>query len=162
MKHLLCATLLGTALLATPHISFAHKATAVKSDGICKQPWSRATAGQNGAVFMSLGCIAGDTLLKAESDVAERVELHTHIQEGDTFRMREVDSIEVPAGKQVELKPGGLHLMLMGLKKELEKGQSFEVTLHFKKAGTQKITVPVKSAGAKSASCGCCASSKKS
>jgi copper(I)-binding protein len=88
---------------------------------------------------------APDKLLGASSEVAGRVELHTMEMEGDVMRMREVGTIEVPAGKTVELKPGGLHIMFMDLKKPLANGSSFPLTLRFEKAGEMKINVQVQS-----------------
>ncbi|MCX7619288.1 MAG: copper chaperone PCu(A)C [Acidimicrobiales bacterium] len=63
---------------------------------------------------------------------------------GSTMQMKPVDAIELPAGKTVELKPGGLHVMLIDLTKPLETGSSFELTLRFEKAGTKTVTVTVK------------------
>ena len=58
--------------------------------------------------------------------------------------MQQVQKIEVPAGEVVQLKPGGFHIMLMDVKKDLKAGDSFDVTLTFEKAGTKKVTATVK------------------
>lgn len=62
------------------------------------------------------------------------------------MHMQPVDRIEVPAGRTVELKPGGLHIMLMDVKRTLEPGETIEVTLQFEKAGTQSVTAEVREA----------------
>ncbi|WP_245837798.1 copper chaperone PCu(A)C [Niveispirillum lacus] len=115
-------------------------------------PFSRASAPQAkaGAAFMTLSIDAGaDKLLGASSPVAETVELHTHLMEGGIARMRPVEGgIAVTAGTPTELKPGGLHIMLMGLKAPLKQGESFPLTLKFEKAGEVPVTVPVQGPGA--------------
>ncbi|MAP24358.1 MAG: hypothetical protein CMM87_02350 [Rickettsiales bacterium] len=121
--------------------------------------FARATNGKNGAVFMTLKN-EGNRMhklisAKVSDPIAEKCELHTHVVEGNTYRMRKIPSIEVPAGSQVQLKPGGLHVMLMGLKKHLVQGQTFDLTLVFGSGANVNVEVPIKSAGAMSASCGC-------
>ena len=90
---------------------------------------------------------APDRVVSASSPVAERVELHETIRDGDVMRMREVEAIELPAGQTVELKPGGLHLMLMGLKAPLKAGETVPVTLKFEKAGDVTVQLNVEGAG---------------
>jgi copper(I)-binding protein len=68
--------------------------------------------------------------------------------EGDVMRMRQLDAIELPAGKAVEFKPGGLHLMFMDLKAPLAAGATVPLTLRFEKAGEQTVQVPVRAAAA--------------
>lgn len=110
-------------------------------------PWARATAhGQRaGGAFLKLENrgSADDKLLSARADVAESVEMHSMTTEGDVMRMRQVTAIGLPGGQSVELKPGGLHLMLMGLKYPLRAGSSFPLTLKFERAGEVKIDVKV-------------------
>ena len=110
-------------------------------------PWARPTgAGQAvGGGFMTLtnGGTAADRLVAVSTAVSASVELHTMRMEGDVMRMRQVEAIELPAGGSVELKPGGLHLMLMGLKQPLKPGDTFPLTLRFEKAGEVVVTVNV-------------------
>jgi copper(I)-binding protein len=111
-----------------------------------QDPWARPTAqGQPvaGGFMRIVGGATGDRLLSASAGVSERVELHTMSMDGDVMRMREVSAIEVPAGQTVELKPGGLHLMFMGLKAPLQAGTQFPVTLRFEKAGEVQATLRV-------------------
>lgn len=115
-------------------------------------PYARATvSGQpTGGAYLSISNAgaAGDKLVSASAAVSASVELHEMKMDGTVMRMREVSGIEVPAGKAVELKPGGLHIMLMGLKAPLKEGDKFPLKLKFEKAGEVTVTVNVEGAGA--------------
>ncbi|MBC7906647.1 MAG: copper chaperone PCu(A)C [Rhodospirillaceae bacterium] len=117
-----------------------------------KSAWARATPPKAaaGGAFLSVTNTgaAADTLLRASSDVAKTVELHTHLQQGEVMRMMAVDKIEVPPGQTVALAPGGLHIMLIGLKQPLAEGTSFPLELTFANAGKVTVTVDVKAIGA--------------
>lgn len=109
-------------------------------------PWARPTAaGQvaGGGYLKLTNAGAADRLLSASSEVAESVELHTMSMDGNVMRMRQVEAIDLPAGQTVELKPGGLHIMFMGLKAPLKEGDKFPVKLKFEKAGEVTVTVNV-------------------
>ena len=109
-------------------------------------PYARATApGQPaGGGYLSLSNAgANDRLLSASAEVSKAVELHTMTMEGDVMRMRQVEAIELPAGKKVELKPGGLHIMFIGLKAPLKQGDKFPLKLKFEKAGEVTVEVNV-------------------
>ena len=111
-------------------------------------PYARATApGQPaGGGYLSLSNAgANDRLLSASAEVSKAVELHTMTMEGDVMRMRQVEGIDIAAGQTVELKPGGLHIMFIGLKAPLKQGESFPMKLTFEKAG--EVTVNVKVEG---------------
>ena len=104
-----------------------------------EKAYAFATAPQqkNGAVFgviRNLGVehLSGKDLVvhKAESDVAERIELHTHEMDGDTMMMREVERYDLPDGKVLTLEPMGYHIMLIGLKEPLKEGESFPMTVY--------------------------------
>lgn len=117
-------------------------------------PWARASAGgmaKAGAAFLTIknAGAADDRLVGAKADVSGKVELHTHIKEGDLMKMRQVHAIDVPAGKTVALQPGGLHVMFMGLKAPFKEGDHFPLTLVFEKAGDVTVDVAVEGAGAK-------------
>jgi copper(I)-binding protein len=107
-------------------------------------PWARATpegAGK-GAAYLILKNhgTAPDKLIAAQSQIADRLELHEHIHEGGVMKMRKVSGgIAIPADGTVEFKPGGYHIMLLGLKQRLQEGQRFPMKLTFAKAG--EITV---------------------
>jgi len=110
-------------------------------------PYARATApGQpTGGGYLKLENKGGgdDRLLSARAGVSASVELHSMAMEGDVMRMRQVDGVALPAGKTVELKPGGFHLMFVGLKAPLKDGDKFPMTLKFEKAGEVEVTVNV-------------------
>lgn len=114
-----------------------------------EHPYARVTApGQPvGGAFMTIANGgADDRLLSVSSDVAKSVELHMMAMKGDVMQMRQVDAIDLKAGQRVELKPGGYHVMFMGLKAPLKAGDSVPVTLKFEKAGELKVDVTVEAA----------------
>ena len=100
----------------------------------------------NSAVFMNLtnGSDHPRALVAAASPAADAVELHTHIEEGGMMRMRRVERIEIPAGGTVSLKPGGLHVMLIGLKENLQPDGQVDLTLTFDDGAKTKIQAPVR------------------
>ncbi len=97
-----------------------------------------------GAAWLTVRNTGGeDRLVGAESPAAERVEIHTHVHEGGVMMMRRVEAIDVPAGGEAALEPGGDHLMLFGLEAGLKTGGSFPLTLLFEKAGAVTVEVRV-------------------
>jgi len=100
----------------------------------------------NGAAYLLLvnDSSTADRLLRAESDVAKAVELHLSEMKNDIMTMRPVEAIDLPAGGQVELKPGGLHIMLIGLARQLEVGDQVTLTLVFEKAGPLVVQAEVR------------------
>lgn len=96
-----------------------------------------------------------DMLVAASSPVAEKVEIHNVAEKDGVMKMFEVEGVEIPAGAKIEMKPGGYHIMLMGLKETLEKGKSFPLTLEFAHAGKIEVTVEIKEAGAMGAAGDC-------
>jgi copper(I)-binding protein len=116
------------------------------------EAWSRAAGpGGTGAGYLTIGNRGGaaDRLLSASSPAARSVELHNHIREGDVMRMRQVPAVEIPAGGSVTLRPGGLHLMLIGLTGPLRQGETVPVTLTFERAGTAQVNLAIQAAGAR-------------
>lgn len=95
-----------------------------------------------------------DRLISATSPAAGSVEIHSMSMEGDVMKMRQVDAIEIATGQTVELKPGGYHLMLMGLKAPLKVGEKFPLTLKFEKSGEVVVTVNVEEPKSKSEATG--------
>ncbi|WP_287987274.1 copper chaperone PCu(A)C [Piscinibacter sp.] len=96
-----------------------------------KEAWVRGTVPEQKATgaFMQLQSTQGGKLVSASSPVAGVVEIHEMAMEGNTMKMRAVPGLELPAGKTVELKPGGYHVMLMDLKQPLKNGESVPLTL---------------------------------
>ena len=116
--------------------------------------WARATPGSatNGAVYLTIKNKGhdDDQLIKAHSDQSALSSLHTHIMYKGISRLRPVYAIFIPKMGTAQLKPGGDHIMLMGLKKPLKEGDTISLSLTFKKAGTKNLTVSVKKVGAMS------------
>jgi periplasmic copper chaperone A len=117
--------------------------------------YARASHGPNSAIFMTIQNDGSEdatlTGAKVSPDICKSSELHTHIQEGDVFKMREVKSLAIPAKSILVLEPGGNHIMLMNLRKPLKDGQSINIKLVFKDTPMQSISVPVRSIS----TCGC-------
>ncbi|GJE40220.1 copper chaperone PCu(A)C [Methylobacterium persicinum] len=118
------------------------------------QPWSRATP--NGAKvaggYLSVTNTGAepDTLTGGTFDEAGSVEIHSMSMEGGVMKMAPVENgLVVKPGETVTLKPGGLHLMFLGLKDPLKKGQTVKGTLTFAKAGSVPVTFTVESLAAK-------------
>lgn len=87
---------------------------------------------------------ANRQLIKAESPVANIVELHTHINENGVMKMREVTAIEIKAGGQTELKPGSYHVMLIDLKQPLKEGEQVPITLKFDDGSSHPLQATVR------------------
>jgi copper(I)-binding protein len=113
-----------------------------------EHPHARATApgqpvGGGYLAIVNRGPTADRLVGASAPTVVQRVEVHEMRREGDVMRMREVGAIALPPGRTVRLEPGGLHLMLMGLKAPLAAGQRFPMTLMFEKAGSLQVEVGV-------------------
>ena len=91
-----------------------------------------------------------DRLIAISTPSARSAELHTTIMAGGIMKMEPAGVVELPAGSQLEMQPGGLHIMIMGLAAPLKQGESIEMTLGFEKAGDMKVTVPIGSVAATS------------
>lgn len=85
-----------------------------------------------------------DALVAAASDAAAAVEIHESYRDMGMMMMRPVKRIDVPAGQKVEMKPGGYHIMLLGLKRDLKPGQVLPLTLQFQKAGRILVSAEVR------------------
>lgn len=117
-------------------------------------PWARETpAGAHmGSVYLTIVSAAGDRLLRASvpRSVAARTQIHETIVRqqadggGESMTMRRVPFLELPPGQEVELEPGGFHLMLIDLRRPLKAGDKLAVTLRFEKAGTRTVTADVR------------------
>ena len=114
------------------------------------EAWARATPGkaENGAAYLTLTSPTGDRLTGVASPVAGKAELHAMKMEGGVMTMTPLDGIDLPAGQPVTLKPGGVHIMLVGLKQPLQPGQSVPLVLQFAKAGSREVIAAVGRVGA--------------
>lgn len=140
MKRMLLAALITTAF-----------SLPVQAQVTVKDPWVRATVPAQKATgaFMQLTATQDARLVEARSPVAGVVEIHEMAMEKDVMKMRALpNGLDLPAGKGVELKPGGYHVMLMDLKQQMKEGDSVPVTLvvesQDKKRSTIEINAPVK------------------
>lgn len=114
--------------------------------------WTNATppGATVGAGYMTIrnGDEAAARLSGMASGAAERVELHTMSMDNGVMTMRPVEGgLEIPAGGAVELKPGGLHLMLIGLKQPLAEGTTVPVTLVFDSGARVDVALAVRAIG---------------
>ena len=142
IRHALAAA----ALLALGMPSFAQTTV--------KDPWVRGTVEQQKAsgAFMQITSANGGKLVPASPPVAGVVEIHEMAMEGNVMRMRAAPGLELPAGKTVELKPGGYHVMLMDLKQQLKAGETVPLSLVVEgkdgKRQTIEVKAPVRALGA--------------
>lgn len=131
-------------------LALAVFATAAFADVTVKEPWVRGTVqGQKATgAFMQLSSSTDAVLVAASSPVAKVVELHEMAMDGGVMKMRAVPNLPLPAGKTVDLAPGGYHVMLMDLTQPLKDGEKVPITLTIAdKAGkktTQEVTATVR------------------
>ena len=140
MKKMIAIALLGAGL-STPLLAD------MAADIDVEQPFARdVPPGQpNSAAFMILHNEA-DTkarIISAESSASDVVELHTHTHDNGVMRMRQIDAIEVPANDQQMLQPGGLHIMLIGLKPNWNQSKLVDLKLNFEDGSSKNLTIPV-------------------
>jgi copper(I)-binding protein len=125
--------------------AWARRAPALIEGGQSSQGTGAMTAG-NGAVYVIISNhgSGADAFLSASSDVANTVELHETVAQDGKMVMRPLPKIDVPAGGTLEMKPGGYHIMLLGLKQDLTPGETINVGLSFEKAGQMSVKALVK------------------
>jgi hypothetical protein len=145
--HTILLLLAGLGLLLLAACSGGPAGPQIKID----DAWARSSpmAAGNGSVYLTIANHGSeaDAFVGASATVSEAVEIHEMVMEGDVMKMRPVagQRLEIPAGGKVELKPGGLHIMLLGLKEKLEVGKTVEIKLKFEKSGEQTLMVEVRS-----------------
>lgn len=140
MKKILMFALAGMLLL-----------TSCGNSGTIEVKDARARAamqGGNSAIYFVIqNQTAGkDELIGAASDVANAIEIHESKMEGDMMMMSPVESVLLESSAKVEFKPGGLHIMLIGLKQDLKAGDEIEVILQFKNNPSITVKAMVKEA----------------
>jgi periplasmic copper chaperone A len=134
------ALTLGSILASTPGV--------LASDVMVKGAFARASAmstAKAGAAYMTLSnqAAAPDRLVQITTDAAATAEVHETVEKDGVATMRPIASLEIPAGGSVELKPGGYHIMLMGLKAPLKKGAMIMLKLEFEHAGIVDVMAHV-------------------
>lgn len=150
---------LAALMLAATPLAMAHNheggaidhaaETATAGTVTISDSWSRAAiAGGNGAAYATIASNgAADRLIAVKGDVATAIEIHEMSTEGGVMQMRKLDGLDVPAGGRVELKPGGNHIMLIGLTRALNEGDTLTLTFVFEKAGEVNVALPIGKAG---------------
>ncbi|MFZ1681904.1 MAG: copper chaperone PCu(A)C [Rhizobiaceae bacterium] len=143
LKRFVFAAVLASSFAAPV---LAHEVKA--GDLTINHPWARATAPgapvSGGYMTITNSGTAPDFLVGGAADFAAKVEIHEMVMDGDVMKMRPVEGgIEVPAGGSVELKPGGLHVMFMGMKKQLVPDTYEKATLVFRNAGEVAVEFAV-------------------
>ena len=144
MKRL---TIIGVVLMLAVVMAACGGSSGGGSGLTVSDAWVRAPAiaDQPGAAYLVIqNDGAADKLLSVTSDVAQTIELHESMMSGNMMSMSPVPNIEVPANGKAELKPGGFHMMLMGLTRPLKVGDKVQLTLNFEKAGKIPVTADVR------------------
>lgn len=132
---------LAAALCALPTFAF--------SDMVVSDPYARSSgpSAPSGAAFMQITNDTGqdDVIIGVSADIAAKVELHTHIADGDgVMRMVHVEEgFPIAAGETIFLERGGKHVMFMGLNTPMENGDEIEVTFTFENASPLTVLIPV-------------------
>jgi len=131
----------------------AQAQTTTSSNSISiEHPWARATfaGGKTGSAYLTIrnSGTSSDRLIEASTPLANKVQFHQENDADRVMRMREMPAVTIPPGASVILKPGGTHIMIIGLTRQLKAGQNFPLTLGFERAGKVDLRVPVFSAGA--------------
>jgi periplasmic copper chaperone A len=111
------------------------------------QAWMRPTAqGANGAVYLVIhnDSSTANELVGVSTEVAQAAEMHESQMTGDVMEMNQLESVPLGAKEDVTFAPGGLHIMLINVKKELKTGDEIDITLHFSNAEDMKVIVPVR------------------
>ncbi len=113
-----------------------------------KDAWVRGTVPQQSATgaFMQLSAAEDLRLVQVQSPIAGVVEIHEMKMDAGVMKMRPITALELPANKTVELKPGGYHVMMMGLKQPLAEGETVPLTLTVESRAGKRSTIEVKAA----------------
>lgn len=149
MKH--TSRLIFALLLAFFFVEPALAQTSAQNTLVIDHPWARATprGAKTGAVYLSVvNRGSADRLLSATTPVADKVQFHSVSEENGVSHMREMHAVDIASGGKVTFSPGGMHIMLVGLKQPLKQGDTFPITLTFEKAGKRELAVPVAGVGA--------------
>jgi copper(I)-binding protein len=116
------------------------------ADVTVSEAWVRATVPQQKATgaFMRLSSDVDARLVSADSPLAGVTEIHEMRMEGDVMKMNAISGLDLPAGKTVELRPGGHHLMLMDLKQQVKDGDEVQLSIVVERAGGERQTIELK------------------
>jgi periplasmic copper chaperone A len=136
MKKLIVATIVGIT------ISFS---TSTLAQVVAKDAWVRTTVAQQKVTgaFMQLQSPKAVKVISASSPISDTVEIHTMEIQGEVMKMRAINSLDIPAGQVVELKPGSYHIMLFNLKSQVKAGDIVPITLTVEDAGKKRTSYKV-------------------
>jgi len=146
MKRIIVALAIAIGVFAT--------ATAEADPGsiAVEHAWARATpkGAVTGAGYVTLvnNGTSDDRLLGATSPIATTIQFHSESSENGVMKMAQLPALDLHPGQPVVLKPSGIHMMMLGLKQQLQEGQSFPLTLTFEQAGSVEVTVRIGKVGA--------------
>ncbi len=131
----LLAALLGAALMAT-----------ASAQVTVNNAWVRATVAQQKATgaFMQLTAAKDTRLVSVSTTLTPMAEVHEMAMDNNVMKMRQIPALDLPAGKAVELRPGGYHLMLMDLKQQVKAGDTVPLTLVFEDKAGKRESVEVR------------------
>lgn len=140
--------------IASIAIAASFFASAAHAQVTVTNAWVRATVPQQKATgaFMQIQSPQDSKLVSASSPLTPVVEVHEMAMQDNIMKMRHIPTLDLPAGKSVELKPGGHHVMLMDLKQQVKEGESVPLTLVFEgrdgKRETVQVAAPVRALNA--------------
>jgi periplasmic copper chaperone A len=151
MRYITTATLIVAALISGSATAADYKIGAIE----IMAPWSRATpkgvASAIGYMTIKNTGTTPDRLVGGSVDFARGFQLHSMVMEGDVSKMRDLEGVDVAPGQTIEFKPGGSHVMFVGLERPLAEGEHVKGTLVFAHAGTVQIEYDVQGIGAQTA-----------
>ncbi len=145
MKSVTSSLAIFFAVALLPFSASAQKHDGEKSSVVISDAWARTTVpgGRVSAAYMRIRSPAAAKLVKVETPVSEHVELHNMTMQDGVMEMKAMDAIPIPANKPVELKPGGMHVMLLKVSKPINTGDTVPLTLTFEGADKKIFTVQV-------------------
>lgn len=154
MRSTIPFLLLGLALLSPFTVSSAAFAEDVRIGSLLiAKPWARASigTGRPAAAYFTITNEGqdDDRVIGLETPLAETAKVHATVNDGGVMKMLAVEDLTIEPGETLALKPGGLHVMLIGLREPLNEGGFFPLTVAFEKAGSTTLQVPVAGPGAK-------------
>ncbi len=148
MKTMLIIAVAIVAMIASATFAAEYKLGTIEVD----HPWTRATPKGSpvagGYMTIKNTGTTPDRLIGGSIAVANRFEMHEMTMDGDVAKMRELKGIDVKPGATIEFKPGSSHIMFIGLKAQLQRGQTVKGALIFERAGTIEIEYTVEAIGA--------------
>ena len=120
--------------------------TAWSAGVMVEKAWSLAlpAVSKNGAAYLTIQNHGpADKLLSASSEIAEEVQIHNIVHVEGQMKMQQLEAVEIPMHGSIDFEPGGMHIMLLGLKEPLEDGGHYSLKLNFEQAGEVNVMVRI-------------------